>query len=88
MFIQLNFPLVPPSSEYLAVLEENPFMPKYLHINDKDRLIAEEVLKNSMHSFREENILRQIDEALDTNDKEKFIELSKMLQGMKESSNS
>ena len=88
MFIQLNFPHVPPSPEYLAVLEENPFMPKYLHINDKDRLIAEEVLKNSMHSFREENILRQIDEALDTNDKEKFIELSKMLQGMKESSNS
>jgi uncharacterized protein YpiB (UPF0302 family) len=88
MFIQLNFPLVPPSSEYLAVLEENPFMPKYLHINDKDRLIAEEVLKNSMNSFREENILRQIDEALDTNNKEKFIELSKMLQGMKESSNS
>ena len=88
MFIQLNFPLVPPSSEYLAVLEENPFMPKYLHINDKDRLIAEEVLKNSMHSFREENILRQIDEALDTNDKDKFIELSKLLQGMKESSNS
>lgn len=41
-----------------------------------------------MHSFREDNILRQIDEALDTNDKEKFIELSKLLQGMKESSNS
>ncbi len=63
-------------------------MPKYLHINDKDRLLAEEVLKNSMHSFREDNILRQIDESLDANDKEKFIELSKMLQGMKESSNS
>lgn len=88
MYIQLNFPLVPPSPEYLAVLEENPFMPKYLHINDKDRLIAEEVLKSSMHSFREDNILRQIDEALDANDKEKFIELSKLLQGMKESSNS
>ena len=88
MYIQLNFPLVPPSSEYLAVLEENQFMPKYFNINDKDRLLAEEVLKNSMHSFREDNILRQIDEALDANDKEKFIELSKLLQGMKESSNS
>ncbi|WP_019414786.1 ReoY family proteolytic degradation factor [Paenisporosarcina sp. TG20] len=88
MFIQLNFPNVPPSSEYLAVLEENPFMPKYLHINDKDRLIAEEVLKISMESFRKENILKQIDEALDANDKERFIELSKLLQGMKESSKS
>lgn len=88
MFIQLNFPNIPPSSEFLAVLEENPFMPKYLHINDKDRLIAEEVLKISMNSFREENILKQIDEALDANDKQRFLELSKLLRGMKESSKS
>jgi len=88
MFIQLNFPNVPPSSEYLAVLEENPYMPKYLHINDKDRLIAEEVLKLSMDSFREEHILKQIDEALDANNKERFFELSKLLQGMKEPSKS
>ncbi|KOO49048.1 ReoY family proteolytic degradation factor [Viridibacillus arvi] len=83
MYIQLNFPKLPPSGEYLAVLEENPHMPKYLHISEKDRMLAEEILNDSMKSFREETILKQIDEALDNNDKEKFYELSALLNVLK-----
>lgn len=41
-----------------------------------------------MHTFREEHILKQIDEALDANDKERFFELSTILQGIKESTKS
>ena len=88
MYIQLNFPNIPASSEFLAVLEENPFMPTYLNTNDKERLLAEEVLQESMHTFREEHILKQIDEALDANDKDRFFELSTILQGIKESTKS
>ena len=71
---------------YLAVLEENPYMPKTLHISEKDRIIAEQLLKNSMMAFQEEKILREIDEALDAGDKERFFELSNLLQALKHTS--
>ena len=83
MYVQLNFPNIPPSSLYLSVLEENPFIPKDAVINPQDRLMAEKLLHESMSKFREESILKQIDEALDRNDKEKFFELSVLLQTIK-----
>lgn len=82
MYIQINFPNVPPPQVYLAVLEENPYMPKYLHISEKDRVLAEQLLKNSMKAFQEEKLLREIDEALDKGDKERFFELSSLLQAL------
>lgn len=84
MYIQLNFPNIPPSQQYLAVLEENPFMPKYLHISEKDRLIAEEMLNNSLLAFQEEKLLKEIDDALDKGDKERFYTLSNLLQALKQ----
>jgi len=87
MYIQLNFPHVPPNPLYLAVLEENPYMPKNLHISERDRMIAEELLNTSMLAFQEEKLLREIDEALDQGDKERFLELSNLLQALKETSN-
>jgi len=86
MYIQLNFPNVPPSQQYLAVLEENPYMPKFLHISEKDRVLAEELLNNSMLAFQEEKLLKEIDDALDEGDKEKFYELSNLLQALKQTS--
>ena len=86
IFIQINFPNIPPHLQYLAVLEENPYMPKTLHISEKDRIIAEQLLKNSMMAFQEEKILREIDEALDAGDKERFFELSNLLQALKHTS--
>lgn len=86
MYIQINFPNIPPPHVYLAVLEENPYMPKYLHISEKDRLIAEQLLKNSMRTFQEEKLLQDIDEALDQGDKERFFELSNLLQAIQQTS--
>ena len=86
IFIQINFPNIPPHLHYLSVLEENPYMPKTLHISEKDRIIAEQLLKNSMMAFQQEKILREIDEALDAGDKERFFELSNLLQALKHTS--
>ena len=36
-----------------------------------------------MHTFQEEQLLKQIDEALDQDDKEKFYELSELLQALR-----
>ena len=87
MYIQLNFPNIPPSAQYLAVLEENPYMPETLIVNEKDRLLAEELLSNSLLVFQEEKLLAQIDEALDQGDEERFYELSNLLQVLKETAN-
>lgn len=83
MYLQLNFPNIPPSTQYLAVLEENPFMPETLLVSEKDRLLAEEMLSSSLLVFQQEKLLAQIDEALDQGDEERFYELSNLLQALK-----
>ncbi|QDY46704.1 IDEAL domain-containing protein [Planococcus glaciei] len=83
LFVQLNFPNMPPSALYLSVLEENPYVPKHATITDEDRVVAEKLLNESMTVFQEDTILKQIDEALDANDREKFFELSALLQSIK-----
>lgn len=84
MFIQLNFPNIPPHEYYLAVLEENPYMPYELYISEKDRLLAEQLLQSSMQAFQREQLLGQIDAALDAGDKDRFFELSNLLQEMEQ----
>lgn len=84
MYLQLNFPNIPPSTQYLAVLEENPFMPETLLVNEKDRLLAEEMLSTSLLMFQQEKLLAQIDEALDQGDEDRFYELSNLLQVLKQ----
>ncbi|MDN7241103.1 ReoY family proteolytic degradation factor [Planococcus sp. N028] len=83
LYVQLNFPNRPPSPLYLSVLEENPYMPKNASFNDHNRLVAEKMLEESMSVFQEESLLKQIDEALDSNDRERFFELSELLQSIK-----
>ncbi|WP_203332782.1 ReoY family proteolytic degradation factor [Planococcus beigongshangi] len=83
LYLQLNFPNRPPSPLYLSVLEENPYLPPDETVSAQDRLLAEELLEESLSVFQEETILAQIDEALDSNDKERFFELSTLLYKIK-----
>jgi uncharacterized protein YpiB (UPF0302 family) len=79
IYIQLNFSKANSSYQFAAVLEENPFMPKYLLINEKDRIVAEQFLKESLHSFQKNRLLEAVDRALDNGDKETFNKLTKEL---------
>jgi uncharacterized protein YpiB (UPF0302 family) len=79
IYIQLNFSKANSSYQFAAVLEENPFMPKYLLINEKDRIVAEQFLKESLHSFQKNRLLEAIDQALDKGDKSTFKKLTKEL---------
>jgi uncharacterized protein YpiB (UPF0302 family) len=83
LYVQLNFPSIPPVPLYLAVLEENPHLPKGAVVSEQDRLLAEQVLKESLSSYQVETILKKIDEALDAGDKERFYELSALLATVK-----
>ncbi|MBG9445055.1 ReoY family proteolytic degradation factor [Cytobacillus firmus] len=79
IYIQLNFHASNKAHQYAAVMEENPFMPKTLQVNEKDRLIAERFLTESLEKFRREKLLELIDEALDKQDKKAFNVLTKQL---------
>ena len=82
IYIQLNFSKANSSYQFAAVLEENPFMPKYLLINEKDRMVAEQFLKDSLQTFRKDRLLRAMDQALDTGDKKAFNKLTKELNSL------
>jgi uncharacterized protein YpiB (UPF0302 family) len=80
IFIQLNFHASYQAPQYAIVLEENPYMPKNLHISEKDRLIAERFLTTSIEKFQKEKLISLIDEALDRHDKEAFNKLTDQLK--------
>lgn len=82
IYIQLNFHASFQAPQFAAVLEENPFMPKNLHISDSDRLIAEKFLTTSIENFQREKLIKQIDEALDRHDKEAFTKLTEQLKAL------
>ena len=85
IFVQLNFRSSHSCHQYVAVLEDNPFMPKNLQFNEKDRAVAEEIIRQSLRTFREEKLMQEIDLALDRHDRETFEELSNQLKVLHES---
>src|SRR5581483_182905 len=54
IYIQLNFHASNQAHQYAAVLEENPYVPKHLQVNEKDGLIAEQLLEYSIERFQRE----------------------------------
>ena len=81
LFIQLNFPSTPVSPQYMAVLEENSYMPKYLHVTEKDKEMVEQVLEQAIGSFTRNQMEAAIDAALDAGDQERFMQLTAQLKG-------
>jgi uncharacterized protein YpiB (UPF0302 family) len=79
IFIQLNFKSAYSSHQYAAVLEENPFLPKSPLGNQEDQVVVEQFLQASIVEFQRQRILKEIDVALDQNDKEMFLALSEEL---------
>ncbi|WP_312475772.1 ReoY family proteolytic degradation factor [Neobacillus sp.] len=83
IFIQLNFHAANQAHQYVFVLEENPFVPKHLQVNEKDGVIAEQLLQNSIERFQREKLLQLIDEALDKQDRQAFQLLTEKLNKLK-----
>ncbi len=85
IYIQLNFLASNKAHQYAAVLEENPYVPKHLQVNEKDGIIAEKILKESIEHFQREKLLQLIDEALDRQDREAFQTLTESLNKLTQS---
>jgi uncharacterized protein YpiB (UPF0302 family) len=79
IFIQLNFHAANQAHQYAGVLEENPFVPRHLQVNEKDGIIAEQLLQSSIERFQREKLLQLIDEALDKQDRKAFHVLTEKL---------
>jgi uncharacterized protein YpiB (UPF0302 family) len=82
IFIQLNFREMYHSSNYVLVLEDNPYMPKHLQISEKDKQLAEKFLAESIYTFQRDKLLKSIDDALDNHDHEAFLRLTKQLNSL------
>ncbi|MDA1475307.1 ReoY family proteolytic degradation factor [Bacillus sp. CLL-7-23] len=85
LFIQLNFRSAYHSPEYAAVMETNPHIPKDLYENERDKIVAEQILEHSITTFQRRKLLEEIDEALDRQDKESFERLAKQLSQLQQS---
>ncbi|MBS2969396.1 YpiB family protein [Metabacillus sp. KIGAM252] len=83
LYIQINFRSSYQSPHYAAVMEGNPFMPKHLNGNEKDRLIAERVLESAIQNYQKDKLLQLIDEALDRHDEDAFKDLTNKLNALK-----
>lgn len=79
IYIQLNFNASNKVHQYAAVLEDNPYIPRHLQSNEKDREAAEQFLSYSIRRFNEEKLMQLIDEALDKQDKEAFLSFTEQL---------
>jgi uncharacterized protein YpiB (UPF0302 family) len=80
IFIQLNFRSSFHSPQFVAVLEENQFMPKHLQVNEKDKLLAEKFLDESIQTYQKDKLLKLIDQALDVQDQTEFERLTEQLK--------
>ena len=80
IYIQLNFRASFHSPQYVAVLEENPYIPKHLQINEKDQILAEQFLERSILNFQKDKIMKLIDAALDRGDEAEFKRLTEQLK--------
>ncbi|MBP3041427.1 YpiB family protein [Bacillaceae bacterium Marseille-Q3522] len=80
IYIELHFHSSFQVHQFAAVLEENPYIPKNIQINDRDRQLAEIILKQSIEKFRRDQLIRLINNALDKRDKESFLILTAELK--------
>jgi uncharacterized protein YpiB (UPF0302 family) len=83
IYIQLNFHASNKAHQYAAVQEDNPYLPRRNHVNEKDQLLAERFLTTSIQRFQEEKLLRLIDDALDKHDQNAFCILTEQLKSLK-----
>ncbi|WP_199690166.1 MULTISPECIES: ReoY family proteolytic degradation factor [Clostridia] len=84
LYLQLNFKKSYQNALYIAVLEENPFIPDEYFITAQDKEIAHQLLEQSRYEFQKQALNKQIDQALDNMDEEAFLKLAKDLQLLEE----
>lgn len=82
LYIQLNFRDAKQNALYVAILEDNPFVPEDYFITNKDREYAKRLLDKVIYDYQRNALQTEIDQALDEKDQQKFTELVKRLHNL------
>jgi len=85
LYIQVNFWKSNQNPVYASVLEENPCLPDDYFITTEDKAAIQNTLDQSLYIFKRNKLLKGIDQALDEMDREKFEELSYLLNQLESS---
>lgn len=85
IYIELHFQERLTCPQYLAVLEDNPYLPETQERAQAFERKAEALLQESVRLFQLKKLSEAIDEALDNGDKETFMELSERLNRLRKS---
>lgn len=84
VYMEIQFKDALKESAYLQVLEDNPYKPQPT-IREEDSALAAQIIAASEQQFYEQQLVQAIDHALDTGDKEAFLQYSKKLQEFRKS---
>ncbi|TSB46926.1 ReoY family proteolytic degradation factor [Alkalicoccobacillus porphyridii] len=80
IYIELHFKGAKSYSLYLAVLEENPYLPENQKRAEIMENEADRLLSHSLYVFRRNQLLGKIDDSLDARDHELFKQYSEELR--------
>jgi uncharacterized protein YpiB (UPF0302 family) len=83
IYIQLNFKEKQTLPQYMAVLEENPYLPVNKEEENLQSLLAEMILDESLHLQKMKRIEEEIDLALVNGDEMRFQNLAKKYSALK-----
>ncbi|MFS0786789.1 ReoY family proteolytic degradation factor [Shouchella sp. 1P09AA] len=82
IYIELHFKDQDLYAQYLAVLEDNPYLPETKERKQRFEHEAEAVLDESIRRFQLDQLHGDINKALDDNDKELFLTLTSKLNDL------
>jgi uncharacterized protein YpiB (UPF0302 family) len=83
IFIQLNFKNAKKVPQFIAVLEDNPFVPIDKETEKIYSLFADLIIDQAKYQYEKKQLLVKIDQALDSGDKENFIKYTNSLTELK-----
>lgn len=79
LYVQLSFRNSIQNASYVAVLEDNPFIPEDYYITESDGKNAKQLLEKVLYDHEKKKLQKAIDHSLDTSNYQMFMELTKKL---------
>ncbi|WP_404452842.1 ReoY family proteolytic degradation factor [Virgibacillus necropolis] len=87
LYVQLNFHNSIQNASYVAVVEDNPFIPEDYYITKSDEETATQLLEKVVYDREKKKIQEAIDYSLDINDQHMFMKLTKKLHILESNNN-
>lgn len=82
IYVQLNFKHSHKNAQYGLITEDNPFLPESLQPNKQFAIWTDFVVDEAIINFKRKQLNKEINRALDNNDKKTFLKLTKQLQNL------